>query len=300
MNNLPRDSDSELHVGRPIRRILVGLTAASLIVLFLLWRIDNDRMAAIRASLVDALLPVFEIGARPIEAASGLAEAISNFSNLTSRITELEEDNQRLQELRRLAISLEQQNAILRDLVNLQLNEEFSTIAAEVSVDASGAFRNTVLINVGRQNGIQDGWAVVEGSGLVGRISGVGRTSSRVLLLTDPSSRIPIKILPAGIRGLALGGTGPVPLIGLAGNMRRVAAGNEVYTSGDGGIFPANLLVGTISTDQANRPGIRLAADLGRLEFVSVIRSKPAEAVESSIDLIENPYRGASDPENSR
>ena len=71
---------------------------------------------------------------------------------------------------------------------NLQLDPKLTHISSIVLADSGSPFRQSVLINVGMQDGIQDGWAAMDGLGLVGRISGVGSKTARVLLLTDTAS----------------------------------------------------------------------------------------------------------------
>ncbi len=300
MTNLNNDSDSNLLVHRPLRRLVIALTALFLFGLFIFWRIDNERMAAVRADLVDRLLPAFEIGMSPVNFATDAFKAIGDFSSVVDRVAELEEENRRLQEWRQRAIALEQQNAALREVANVQLSGELPTISAQVTADTSGAFRNSVLVNVGRRNGVSDGWAVLDGSGLLGRISGVGRTSSRVMLLTDSSSQVPIKIKPSGARGIVSGNNRSLPLIRLVSNLNQISPGDSVYTSGDGGVFPPDLLVGTVSIDQNGQVGVSPAANLGNLEFVIIIRSRPPEAVEASSDILVIPSRGNFDQATGR
>ena len=292
MTNLTNDTESDLLVRRPLRRLLIVLAAAVLFGFFIFWRIDNERMAAVRADLVNELLPIFEFGIKPGKFAIKAFSAIGDFSSVVDRVSELEEENRKLQQLRERVIVLEQQNAALREITNVQLNRDHSTVSGQVAADTSGAFRNSLLVNVGRQNGISDGWAVIDGRGLVGRISGVGRTSSRVLLLIDSSSRIPVKIQPSGSRGIVSGQNGPIPSLELVSNLQQVNPGDSIYTSGDGGIFPPNLLVGSVTVDRNGNVGVLTAANIGNLEFISVIRTKLPEAVEAGGDVLVAPSPG--------
>jgi rod shape-determining protein MreC len=143
-----------------------------------------------------------------------------------------------------------------------------------------------VLLNVGARDGIQDGWATTDGLGLVGRISGVGQTTSRVLLLTDPGSRIPVTVLPSGQRAILTGDTSVAPLLEFVENPEQVRPGDRVVSSGDGGVFPAGLLVGQAVMGTDNRLRLRLAADYERLEFLRVLRSRPAESVTDPGSLV--------------
>jgi rod shape-determining protein MreC len=139
---------------------------------------------------------------------------------------------------------------------------------------------------VGARDGIRDGWATTDGLGLVGRISGVGQTTSRVLLLTDPGSRIPVTIQPSGQRAILAGDSGNAPLLEFLENPEQVRPGDRVISSGDGGVFPAGLLVGQAVLGTDNRLRLRLAADYERLEFLRVLRSRPVEALSDPGSLV--------------
>ena len=289
MTNSSIDSDSERLVRRPLRRVFIGLTIALLVGVFIFWRIDNERMAIVRAELVDRLLPAFETGLKPGKMVSDMFRSLGDWSSTLQRVAELEEENRQLRQWRERAILLEQQNAQLREVANIQVNEQLSTVAAQVTADTSGAFRNSVLINAGRRNSISDGWAVMDGRGLIGRISGVGRTSSRVILITDTTSRIPVKIRPSGARGIVAGRNTRLPQLELVTNLNQLSSGDTVFTSGEGGIFPPDLLVGTVSLNANNQVVILPAADINNLELVNVIRSRPPQSVDADSDLLVAP-----------
>jgi rod shape-determining protein MreC len=142
---------------------------------------------------------------------------------------------------------------------------------------------------VGARDGIVDGWATMDGLGLVGRIAGVGETTARVLLLTDPTSRIPVTIQPSGQRAMLMGDNTPAPALGFVDDPSVVRAGDRVVSSGDGGLFPAGLLVGQVAVARDGRPRVRLAADYQRLEFLRVLRSHEAEVIEDEGDLLVPP-----------
>ena len=115
-------------------------------------------------------------------------------------------------------------------------------------------------------DGIVDGWAAMDGLGLVGRISGVGNKTARVILLTDTSSRVPVTIQPSGQQALLIGDNTAAPVIDFIEDADQVRPGDRIMSSGDGGVFPAGLLVGQVAEDPGGRMRARLAADYERLE----------------------------------
>ena len=143
-----------------------------------------------------------------------------------------------------------------------------------------------MLLNVGARDGLVDGWATMDGIGLVGRISGVAQNTARVILLTDASSRIPALVQPSGQRAMVAGDNSAVPPLDFIENPDLVRPGDRVISSGDGGVFPAGLLIGQVTADPGGRLRVRLAADYERLEFLRVLRHFGNEAVLDNARLI--------------
>ena len=143
-----------------------------------------------------------------------------------------------------------------------------------------------MLLNVGAHDGIIDGWAAMDGIGLVGRVSGVGQNSSRVLLLTDTSSQIPVIIQPSGQRAFVSGDSTFYPRILFVETPELVTPGDRIVTSGDGGVFPPDILVGQLARGTDGQLRVRLAADYQRLEFLRILRSQPNEPIETTGTLV--------------
>jgi len=139
---------------------------------------------------------------------------------------------------------------------------------------------------VGARDGILDGWSAMDGIGLVGRISGVGAETSRVILVTDTSSLIPVTIQPSGQHAILEGDNTINPVLQFIEDPDLVKPGDRVVTSGDGGVFPAGLLVGQLARGTDGRMRARLSADLERLEFLRVLRSQPTARIEDAGTLL--------------
>jgi rod shape-determining protein MreC len=112
-------------------------------------------------------------------------------------------------------------------------------------------------------------------------------------LLTDPGSRIPVTIQPEGQKGILVGDNSALPPVEFIEDLDRVRPGDRVVSSGDGGVFPAGLLVGQLVAGQSGRLRVRLSADYERLEFLRVLRSSPAEAIGEPGGLVSNPGEDA-------
>ncbi len=274
---------------RPVRRILIGVLVVVLLGLFLLWRIDSPRVERFRAALVDTVVPSFDWALVPVTKVMNMVADFQSYARIYEQNQELRRELQQMKAWKEAALQLEQKNARLMDLNHVRLDPKLTHVTGVVLADAGSPFRQSVLLNVGARDGIRDGWATMDGIGLVGRISGVGQRTARVILLTDSNSRIPVTVQPSGQKSLLSGDNTPAPLLEFLENPDLVRPGDQVVTSGDGGVFPAGLLVGTVAQGTDRRLRVRLAADYGRLEFLRVLRSHEIEPIRDPGSLVAEP-----------
>lgn len=263
----------------PIRRVLVALLAIVLIALFLFWRIDSPRAERMRTAMIDRVVPSFEWAMAPVTQVSQMVSGFQSYARIYQQNQELRRELQKMQAWKEAAVQLEQENSKLLALNNVRIDPALTSVTGVVMVDSGSAFRQSLLLNVGSRDGIIEGWATMDGLGLVGRIAGVGQRTSRVVLLTDPSSRIPVTVQPSGERALLTGDNTLLPFLDFIETPDNVRPGDRVVTSGDGGVFPPGLIAGQVVQGSDGRIRLRLAADYGRLEFLRVLRSHPAETV---------------------
>ncbi|WP_341367253.1 rod shape-determining protein MreC [Yoonia sp. BS5-3] len=282
---MAKDKNSEDYIG-PIRRLLVGLLVLALLGLFLVWRIDSPRVERFRAAAIDRVVPSFSWAMAPINGTLNLISDFQSYQQLRAQNQDLRRELQRLKAWREAALQLEQENAKLLDLNNVSLDPELTYVTGVVITDSGSPFRQSVLVNVGARDGIIEGWPTMDGIGLVGRIAGVGQNTSRVLLLTDTSSRIPVTIQPSGQKAILAGDNTLNPPLEFLEDTAMVRPGDRVVSSGDGGVFPADLLVGQVALGTDNRLRVRLSADYQRLEFLRVLRSQPHEDIADPEDLL--------------
>ncbi|WP_424942162.1 rod shape-determining protein MreC [Aliiroseovarius crassostreae] len=270
----------------PLRRLFVGILVLCLFLVFLVWRIDSPRVERFRAQLIDRVVPSFEWALVPVTSLVGMVEDFQSYSRIYEQNQELRRELRQMKAWKEAALQLEQENAQLLNLNNVRLDAQLSFVTGVVLADSGSPFRQSVLLNVGKRDGIVDGWAATDGLGLVGRISGVGNQTSRVVLLTDSNSRIPITVQPSGQTALLEGDNTAAPPLQFLENPEKVRPGDRVISSGDGGVFPAGLLVGHVAMGADRRLRVRLSADYERLEFLRVLRSHPGEQVVDSGALI--------------
>jgi rod shape-determining protein MreC len=257
-----------------------------MIALFAVWRVDNARVESLRLALVDRFVPSFDWTTRPVAATVRMVSDLRAYRRVYEQNDELRRELQRMQGWREAALQLEQKNARLLALNNVRLNPRLTYVTAEVIADAGSPFRRSAMLNVGRADGVEDGFPVVDGLGLVGRIAGTAERSSRVIFLSDGSSRVPGTVLPSSQRVLVSGDNGLAPVLDFIDQADEVNPGDRVVTSGDGGLFPPDIPVGRVVASGDGRIRLQPAADHRRLDFVRVLRRSPAPEIAGPGDVI--------------
>ncbi len=283
---MARDRNNGDDYIRPIRRILVGLLVFVLFATFLLWRIDSPRVERFRMALVDRVVPSFDWAMAPVTFAAGMVGNFQSYTRIYEQNQQLRRELQQMKAWKEAALQLEQQNAKLLDLNKVRIDPKLTHVTGVVLADAGSPFRQSVLLNVGRRDGIVDGWATTDGLGLVGRISGVGENTSRVILLTDSNSRVPVTIQPSGQRAILSGDNSKLPILDFIENDDQIRPGDRVVSSGDGKVFPAGIVVGQVAQTPDRRLRVRLAVDYERLGFLRVLRALPEEPITDPGTLI--------------
>ena len=183
---------------------------------------------------------------------------------------DLELELKRLKQKELVNNFLKMENEKLRELINESINS--NEILSKVLIDKESPFLKSIILNKGTKDKLKIGMAVVDEVYLVGKIIEVNYTNSRVLLLSDLNSKIPVILEPIGMQAVVSGTGGDVGKI----QYTKEEYGDQIktneliaYTSGQGGLFKPGLPVGKISKDNINK--IDFFSDFRQLEYVKII-----------------------------
>ena len=265
---------------------ITTLIFVCLTLIFILWRVDNTRTELIRTKIIDFVSPLTIPLNYPIKVVGDLVRYFEIYSSLLEENKELKRDLQNMTGWKEKALQLEQKNAQLRALNNVKLSEDLVWVTGEMMADSGSPFYQSGVINIGLKDGIKNGSAAVDGLGLVGRISGVGQKVARVLFLTDISSAIPIKIKRSNQKGLMIGDNSPWPLLEFVEEKGLINIGDRVFTSGDGNVFPSDILIGTILIDNKKKLRVKPVANFESLEFLRILNTKKIVVDWTEPDLV--------------
>ncbi|WP_310539867.1 rod shape-determining protein MreC [Phenylobacterium sp.] len=198
-------------------------------------------------------------------------ENIRDYLFAVSENRKLKAELKEARQWRDVAIALRDTNDRYKSLLGLKTEPPIPMVAARTVSDSRGPFANTRLANAGVEKNIQPGNPVMSESGLVGRIIGVTRGASRILLLTDIASRTPVMIDRTNARAILTGDGGPNPKLEYLRGKEPVKQGDRVLTSGDGGVLPRGLPVGVAVKGLDGRWRVILASDAAPIDFVRIL-----------------------------
>lgn len=211
--------------------------------------------------------------------------ALQEFLTVPRDVATLRQENAELRAeisgLQTQIIELQQQVAETQTLAALvafsRTNPESTYRAASVIGRDPSPFLQYIIIDVGANDGIRRGMPVVTNQGLVGRVDAVIGSAARVQLITDPASAVNVRVQGAEADAMLLGSVSGDVTLDMISQDVTIQPGDVVVTSGLGGGYPADLLVGQVlnvrkrESDLFQQATLQTVVDFSRLDIVLVI-----------------------------
>ena len=242
--------------------------------------IDPRGFAAIRGAAIDTTAPVSEGGRSVTRFFSDIGSGIGAYFRAGSQNAQLRRD---LEEARRGLVDTQAtaaENARLRALLGLAREVQDEIAVARIVGSSYDSPRRLATLSAGSSDGIRVGMPVRAADGLIGRVLETGRWASRVLLVSDGASSVPVRSLRDDTPALAVGrGDGSIELRTLEVGSNPFRRGDVLVTSGVGGIFPPNVPVATVIRIEGDSAIARPLADPSRVDMAIVQPIYQAAAV---------------------
>jgi rod shape-determining protein MreC len=253
-------------------RILIVVLILIALALLVANRTAPDASRAARGAALDLAAPLLDVAGAPVRGFGAASDWISSYVNAREKSRALERDNARLRTIAEDNRQLLRDNERLRALLKVsEPKADVIGVARVVGASAGGALYSAVITR-GSGRGVAIGQPVRDPEGLVGRVIEMGDHSARVLLVTDNNSRVPVKIERTGHSGIALGVNGRFLHLLYVDPDAELKTGDRLLTSGQGGLFPPGIPVGTIVALGQGEPLARPAARMLGLDYVLIMR----------------------------
>jgi rod shape-determining protein MreC len=268
-------------VSADVRLALFSLLAIALLVV-------DARLHALdglRRIIGTVLYPVQRVMLVPHESAQALSSYFADLHALNEDVERLRRE--RVEGARELqqAQHLAEENARLRQLLGMREQSNGGAVAAEVLYETRDPFSRRLVIDRGIRHGVRPGQPVIDAQGVIGQVARVMPLTSEVMLLTDRDATLAVELRRNGLRAVAYGA-------GRAGGLELrylpaasdVQRGDQVFTSGLDGVFPAGLPVGQVSELARSSASFALArvepaAGVERTRLLLVLFDPPREPV---------------------
>jgi rod shape-determining protein MreC len=262
------------------------IVIALAIVLVLVGKAQSGLFDKARAHVTDWMAPALEKVRAPVQGFDRWIGSIGEIFSVYEQNLKLKEENARLRQWRNVAIVLQGRVGRYQTLLHAVPDPKLNAVLARVIGRASRPFLQTMILDAGKTNHAAPGQAVVDARGMIGRVYLTGMRTSWVILLTDINSRIPVTIAPGSVQAIMTGDNTAMPALDMVSRLVTLHAGDQVVSSGDGGLLPAGLPIGTVVPDNSGGYRVALLADASSSQDVEILNfSKPPEALPPTAEL---------------
>ncbi len=258
----------------------IALGLVVLLTLIML-NLPSQTTARLRLGIGSVFLPLFGLAGSSQEALEEAGGTLLPRRELLRRLESLRQENQHLRIQAMQADDTARENTRLRQLLGWQRQAPWKLRLARVVLREPSNWWRTVQIDLGSRDGLRVNQPVLTADGLVGRVSSVSLTRSQVLLLGDPNCKVSARVENETRDSGIIGSSGPLNSefveMGYLSGGANLKPGQLVKTSGQGGIYPPNIPIGTVVETQSVEYGlatvarVRLSANLKALQEVWVM-----------------------------
>ena len=259
------------------KRLKYGFYLLLSLSLIVLARLDHPLVKDINNGISTVVTPVIVFFDAISKTTADTVSWVQGLAALEAENERLREENSRLQKWKFAADRLNMENQRLQELLNVRPTFVPTLVTARVIAVSGGAYARSVLVHAGTDDGVREDLPVVDENGLVGRTVQVSDRASRVLLATDLNSRIPVQVQRTKQNLIVMGRNDDLLEMVFSEPEPDILIGDEIVTSGRGGMFPADVPVGVVTDIRDDTVLILPSANLEHLDFVRVLDYKPRE-----------------------
>ena len=232
---------------------------------------NNPVLIRVRTAATDAFVPILSVLYTPVRWVKDIGNSVTEIFSIRSENERLKEENASLRLLQNKVYQLTSDNQKLSQLLNYKPEGEKRFVTARIIADNGGSFSKSVLVQAGSVDGVSKGNLALTELGVLGRVIEVGTLASRVLLITDYTSRIPVKVGEDGILAILSGDNDILLKLIAVPEGAQINIGDLVMTSGHSGVYPAGLSLGTVVSMDGNNIYVQPFSERDKAEFVRLV-----------------------------
>lgn len=228
-------------------------------------------ISQVRIEIADFSSSLVNIVYKPFQAIGYLTEYVGEYIDVKDENIKLKEENKKLLYWVDRSRQLEQENKLLKKELHFASPMTARYWTGYIVADNGGVFSRSVLVRLGKKQGMKKGFVAQYNSGVLGRIEAVGSNTSQILLLTDYASRVPVLVGEKRFLGVVVGDNAPLLKLTALPEGAEVAVGDYISTSGHGGVYPPGLAVGTVVKVEKDNIWVRPFVCREDTPFVTIV-----------------------------
>ena len=289
MNKLSTSKTMKIQmIKQLVRKIFVILFIVFSFILIFVGKPDNVIITKTSGIVVEVMSPFVKIISYPIYVVGSFIEDIKNFRYTDSQNQELKREIAKLKEQLNSLKQIEVENQELRKLTNYTTNSVNYLLSTRILGSSGSGFTHSYIIDAGLKDGVKKYQGVVVEGNLVGQIISVGSNYSRMILITDATSKIPVQIERTKTRAFLTGNNTDYPELIHFENQDPVQIGDVIITSGMGENLPFGLPIGIVGSISEEH-GIIVQPFIHRsnIDYIKVLKTSHTEGIKKF--LSENP-----------
>ena len=286
MNKLSTSQNMKMQmIKRLVRKVFIILFILFSFVLIFIGKPDNIIISKTSGVVVDVMSPFVKVISYPIYMVGTFIKDVKNFRQVDAQNKELRDEVSKLKEQLNYLKQMEVENNSLKKLVNYTSNGVNYLLSTKV-VGASGSgFTHSFIIDAGARHGVKKYQGVLVDGYLVGQIYSVGKNYSRMLLITDALSKIPVQIERTRTRAFLIGNNTDYPNLAHFENQEPIQIGDVVVTSGMGGNLPSGIPIGIVgSISEESGIIVQPFINKSNIEYVKVLKTSHTEGIQNFIN----------------
>ncbi len=253
------------------KKFAIVILFLSAFVMMLINKTDTVIIEKTSSMATDVVSPLIDVLVVPARTLAGVFDYFRDLSKIYDDNRKLRAENNRLQIVSDKARALEIENKLLAKLLNYTPPPNAKFVTARVIAEEGDAFSHSIIADTGRDSGVKKGQVVMSDNGVIGRVDKPGKMYSKIILITDINSKIPVMVERTRVRGILSGDNTTVPKMIFIPLSAKLTVGDRIITSGVAGVFPPGLPIGKISSIEKNSVKIKTFGNLDRLEYVKII-----------------------------
>ena len=260
------------HLHNIVKKIEFGLFLLLCIILIITSKVNHKITDNISLFMINLSLPIVKTVSYPFNTAIDLTVNLKELINARRDNKKLIAENEKLRSFYIKAINITQENKDLRDIVNFIGLRSTRYKTAYVIGKSHQLYNRSLFIGAGKDNDIEIDDVVLGKNSVIGRITEVAKDKSRILLLWDINSRIPIITSRSRTRGILAGDNTNIMKILYLNKKHNIAVGDMVFTSGDGESMQPGLLAGIVTKVNKQQVEVRTIEDIDNVNIVTIVK----------------------------